>query len=107
MKVASTMAKVAVLAVAVAAPAVALSPSASAIGGNCSSGMERQDNTWTDDVYRAWASCSSLQADSKARAVLDRTGLDKYSSYFTRLNTRVYTGWYVWGNGHAVEIARI
>jgi hypothetical protein len=52
-------------------------------------------NTWTPDDYRAGAKCSSITANYKVRAKLTiGCGiLDKYSSWFTRLNTYYYTGY--------------
>lgn len=81
---------------------------AAAIGGNCSHGMQRIDQPWwDDDDYRAWARCSSLEANSKAQGELTRVGVHKYTVWFTRLNTTYYTNWYIWGTGSTVTIARV
>jgi hypothetical protein len=52
-------------------------------------------NTFTPDDYRAGAKCSSITANYKARAKLTiACGIaDKYSSWFTQLNTYYYTGY--------------
>ena len=68
--------------------------SAFALGGNCSASTERQERI-LDDAFRTRARCSSLQADTKARPVLIRYGLDSYGSYFTGLNRNYYTAWIV------------
>ena len=80
---------------------------AQAIGGNCSAGTEKQSGL---DNYRGWASCSSLQGDTKARPKLVRDGGPDYTgSYFTALNTRRYTSYYsCWMGCHgAVELAHV
>lgn len=71
--------------------AVMASP-AQAIGGNCTGDKEKQSGL---NNYRAWASCSSLQGDTKARPKLVRDGGPDYTgNYFTALNTRRYTSYY-------------
>lgn len=82
---------------------------ANAIGGNCSASLQ-EDEVFGPNKFRARASCSSLQGDSKARAKLVRDGGPDYSgSYFTRLNTSYYTDWYTCYAGcrSAVEIAHV
>ena len=80
---------------------------AQAVGGTCSSFLQNQAVTLSPDVYRAGASCSSLQPNSKARAQLIRTGVDQYSQWFTRLNTTYYTTWQSWGTGSAVQVSSL
>ncbi len=81
---------------------------ASAVGGNCSAAVEHQPRTGPD-YYRARASCSSLQADSKARPVLDVWGPNSYGPWFTGLNTYYYSPWgdFVIVYGAMVQIAHV
>lgn len=78
---------------ALAAAGVALAPAeANAVGGNCSIALEKKVVSWNPDVYRVRAWCSSLQADSRAQGVLDRTAsLDAQTPWFTALNTNYYS----------------
>ena len=63
---------------------------AEAHGGNCSS--TRQKDSGFIDKFRVRASCSSLQANSKAMGWLDRTGdPDVDTGWFTALNTYRYS----------------
>ena len=65
---------------------------AEAYGGNCSS--SRQKDTGFIDKFRVRASCSSLQANSKALGWLDRTGdPDVDTGWFTVLNTYRYSAY--------------
>ena len=85
------------VAVALALAAGLLAPApAYAVGGNCSSALEKEERSWQPDVYRVRARCSSLQADSKAQGVLDRNvSQDGYTQWFTRIDFNYYSGWYV------------
>ncbi len=50
---------------------------------------------WGPNKLRARASCSDLNGDYKARAKLVRDGaVDKYSVWFTKLNTTYSTDWH-------------
>jgi hypothetical protein len=65
---------------------------ANAVGGNCSSALEKKAVSFQPDVYRVRAWCSSLQADSRAQGVLDRTAsLDAQTQWFTGLNINYYS----------------
>ncbi len=97
----------AVMAAGVAIAGLVQAAPAQALGGNCSHALEKRVVDWNPDEYRARAWCSSLQGDSKAQGRLIRTGLDKYTSWFTRTNTSYYSGWYIWGTGSSVTIARV
>lgn len=67
---------------------------ANAVGGNCSATRQMREVVGPNE-YRSRASCSSLQGDTRARAQLNRDGgPDYFSSWFTRLNTYYYTGYY-------------
>lgn len=69
-------------------------PDVAAVGGNCSTVRESQVVNLAPDNYRVRASCASLQADSKARGVLDRTGgIGSYTGWFTTLNKYYYSSW--------------
>lgn len=64
---------------------------AAAVGGSCRDYLSRYSRTGLDQ-YAARSTCSSLEGDSKARAVLVRDGgPDYYSDWFTRLDTSYYT----------------
>lgn len=66
---------------------------ANAVGGNCSSSRETKSHIGPDE-YRVRASCASLQADSKARGVLDINLANDYETvWFTALNTSKYSGY--------------
>ena len=77
----------------VAAGLVAPSP-AFAVGGNCSANTEKQARSFQPDLWRVAASCSSLQADSKARGTLSAPRhVDYHTQWFTGLNTTYRSGW--------------
>ncbi len=44
---------------------------------------------------------------ASARGRLIRTGLDKYTSWFTRTDTSSYIRWCIWGTGSSVTVARV
>lgn len=73
-------------------PAQATSASAAT---TCSAYLDKRANTFTPDDYRAGAKCSSINVNNRARAKLTiGCGIfDKYSSWFTQLNTYYYTGY--------------
>lgn len=67
---------------------------AKAVGGDCTSRREGNPQVGLDK-FRAGAMCYSLQLDSRARAKLNRNGgPDYHSSWFTRLGTWHWSGWY-------------
>jgi hypothetical protein len=69
--------------------------------------MQKTVVPWDYDTYRTRVSCSSVSSNTKAQGILYRTGLDKYTSWFTRTNTYYYTGWYVWGTGSGYKTAPV
>jgi hypothetical protein len=70
-----------------------VAPQAEAVGGNCSSVRQEKDDTGYNS-YRVRARCSSLNADSKAKGVLDKSGAsDPETTWFTQLNTYKYSNY--------------
>lgn len=66
---------------------------AEATGGNCSSIRQEKEDTGYNS-FRVRASCSSLQADSKAKGVLEKAGAsDPETAWFTALNTYKYSNY--------------
>ncbi len=65
---------------------------------------------WGPNKLHARASCSDLNGDYKARAKLVRDGaVDKYSVWFTKLNTTYSTDWHycVSGCHDAFEVSHV
>lgn len=73
--------------------------SLAAIGGACSASIQHEAVPFFFDKYRVRASCTSLNANTKARGIADYTGdFDTYTQWFTRLNTSYYGPW-----DHAIQ----
>jgi hypothetical protein len=89
-RIASTAFVVMVGVTGVAAPATP----AAAVGGDCQAEVEKKVRDWRPDLYRPAAYCSSLQADSKARGLLDITAVpDPSTPWFTQLKVWKYGTW--------------
>jgi hypothetical protein len=92
-RLASAAFVVVVGATGVAAPATP----ANAIGGNCQARVGHQVRDYLPDYYRAEAYCSSLQADSKARGLLDLAASpDVGTAWFTQTKVWKVSGWNDW-----------
>lgn len=74
---------------------------------SCSTAMEHQAVPWDYDNYRARVRCSSVSSNTKVQGILYRTGVDKYTQWFTRQDATYYTGWYVWGTGSGYKTAPV
>lgn len=87
------LSKAAVMVVA-AGTLMAVTPSsAEAVGGNCSSIRQEKEDTGFNS-FRVRARCSSLQADSKAKGVLEKAAAsDPETAWFTQLNTYKYSNY--------------
>jgi hypothetical protein len=92
-RIASAAFVIVVGATGLAAPATP----AGAAGGNCQARVGHQVRDWLPDNYRAEAYCTSLQADSKARGLLDLTAsADVGTAWFTQTKVWKYSSWNDW-----------
>lgn len=92
---------------------LALSVPASAVGGDCSTALEKKAQTARPDAYRVRAICRSLDAESMARGTLivNNGNPDFHTSWFTGLNTNYYSNWHTlfsWDvGGTKIEFAHV
>lgn len=93
---------------AVTAALVMIPGQAQATGGTCTATKGEQAISWEPNKYNVNARCSSLNANSKARGVLDiPADIDVSTSWFTRLNTTYSSGYRQSLAGNAVPRTEI